>query len=140
MNIYDRILRTKYKPNCYVLVSFMRNNRAFEMGDLRADPTMSFLYDAGDIAAEWCPPYGPIQIWHKAEEGNKYPKPTMSTFDREAEPELVNPEPHYAYPFIIPRLAEWSQLSVERYRLADYAIMGDYNYIFEVLKDWTVDR
>lgn len=137
MEIYNRILRTQYKPNCYVLVSFQRNKQAFEMGEIKAEPTMSFLYDAGEIAAEWCPPYGPIQIWRRAEEGKRYPRPTLDSDD---EPEYIDPQPHYAYPFVIPRLAEWSQLSVERYQLADYAIDGHYDYVFNILKDWATSR
>lgn len=137
MDIYERILRTEYKPNCYVLVSFEKDKRALEMGDVRANPIMSFLYDAGEIAAEWCPPHGPIQIWRKADKDTKYKQPT---FDDDATPDYIEPQPHYAYPFVIPRLAEWSQLSVERYQLADYAIEGNYQYIFNVLKTWTENR
>lgn len=135
--IYERVLRTEYKPKCYILLSFKKLESAAKYGDTMAEPTMSFLYDSGEVAAEWCPPYGPIQIWHKAEEGKIYSKSTM--FDDEPK-EYVEAQSHYAYPFIIPKLAEWSQLAVREYELAEYAIDGNYDYIFNVLKDWTKER
>jgi len=137
MDIYSHTLRAEYKPNCYVLISFERDETAFKEGDIRAKPIISFLYDAGDIAAEWCPPYGPFQIWRRGKEGVKYLKPTLAPG---AKPEHIDAQPHYAYPLIIPALAEWSQPSVERHQLAVYAIDGHYDYIFNVLKDWAVSR
>lgn len=137
MNLYEKVLRAEYKPQCYVLISFERDKTAQENGETRAKPIMSFLYDSGEIAAEWCPPYGPIQIWRKAEENKRYSKPTLGM---EADVETVGAQPHYAYPFVIPRLAEWSQLSVERHELSDSAIRGYYQYIFDILKEWAESR
>lgn len=99
--------------NAYILVSgSWRKDHDF------VEPVVSFLYDAGLKAAEWCPPYGPITIHRKTEEGQE------------------NAKKHYFYDYVVNESLNWSQLAVEREGLPEAFVNGNYDYIFEVLKEW----
>jgi len=111
-----RVLKFEYKPNCFVLVSFRERDSG--CGDFRIKPIVSFLYDAGDVAAEWEVEYGPIQIFHKCSE------------DAEGAKE------HYYYDYENSSPLSWSQLAVDRWGLPKEASRGEWDYIFAVLQDW----
>ena len=66
-----RVLKTLYKPNCYLLASFHKRDLKETFGDFRVRTTVTFFYDAGNIGAEWEPEYGPIQIWHRCEKDDE---------------------------------------------------------------------
>ena len=74
---------------------------------------LSYLFMGEEVAAEWEPRYGPIQIWFKGD-------------DRE----------HYTFDRIMKPYADWSQVAVENERLREAALRGDHAHIFRVLKDW----
>ncbi|MCP4142870.1 MAG: hypothetical protein GY755_21720 [Chloroflexi bacterium] len=114
MNLKKRILKTQYKKNCFILCSFAKKDMSKTFGDFRVKPNISFLYDSGNIAAEWEPEHGPIQIWRKAESGKE----------------------HYYYDFVEDISLNWSQTAVDDYSLPEYVHSGDFDYIFRVLKDW----
>jgi len=117
-----RVCKTKYKENCYVLVSAAKRDMKETLGDFRVKSNVSFLYDAGDVATEWEMEYGPIQIWNRCDE------------DDEGASE------HYFYDYHNSPPLNWSQLAVDRCELPKAANSGDWDYIFEVLKDWTEGR
>ena len=116
-----RVGKAVYKPNCYILVSATRKSGELYRDVYYAEPTMSFFYDAGDVAAEWEPRYGPIQVWSKCDE----------TYDGK-----YKAREHYFYDFVIDIPGNWSQLSVETERLPQAFVRGDYDHIFSVLKSW----
>jgi hypothetical protein len=112
-----KVLVAKYADNCYILVSGMLKYDDF--GDSYVQPTMSFLYDAGEYAAEWEPRYGPIQVWHKC--------------DKDAE----NAQEHYYYDYHNSSALNWSQLAVDQNNLPKALANCEFDYIFSVLRRWT---
>ena len=116
--LQKRILKLEYKPNCYILHSFGQRSYEDTCGDFRVKALMSFLYDVGEYAAEWEPEYGPIQEWHKCEEGAE------------------DSREHYYFDFTDSGPGNWSQMAVDTHELPQAANRGDYDYIFSVLKDW----
>ena len=117
-----RVGKALYKPNCYILVSGAKRDMKETFGDFLVKAQMSFLYDAGDHAAEWEPEHGHIQIWHRCEE-----------YDEGA-------TEHYYYDFHNSSPMNWSQLAVSNNELPQAFHSGDYEYIFAVLEDWATDR
>jgi hypothetical protein len=118
----SRVMVSKYKEHCFVLVSAKLRDTSETCGLICVKSVVSLLYDAGNVAAEWELEYGPIQIWRKAdklEEGTKE---------------------HYFYKFVYDTPMNWSQLAVDRNELPQAANRGDWDYIFSVLEDWAVDR
>jgi len=109
-----RVGKAEYKPNCYILVSASKRDMKETLGEFRVRAHISFLYDSGTIAAEWEPEYGPIQVWEMADSGKE----------------------HYFYDFVVDTPLNWSQLAVENNELSQAFNAGDYDYIFNVLKDW----
>lgn len=105
--------------NAYILVSAHKKDSKKAECENNLECWMSFLYDAGEIAAEWEPRYGPIQIWYKANDG-------AATDTKE----------HYFYDFVIDNPLSWSQLAVGNNGLPQAFIKGDYEHIFDILKDW----
>lgn len=83
--------------------------------------TLSFLYDAGEVAAEWQPDHGPIQVWYKG---------TGEETD----------EKHYFYDTVDWNQGTWSQMAVYENNLPAAFIRGDYKYIFAVLSRWAKER
>lgn len=108
------MLRAIYKDNCFVFVSgnWKTNDEAHDDSNLQ--PIVSFVYNAGDVAAEWAPgTYGPLTLYHRGTD-----------------------TPHYVYLFIEDCRLDWSQLAVNEERLPHAFVSGNYDYIFEVLKKW----
>ena len=112
--------RALYKENCYILFSAVQKKD--DINWFRANPTMSFLYDAGKVAAEWEPEFGPILIWRKCE------------------PCAENAREHYFYDFVFHEPLAFSQLAVENHGLPQSFVRGNYDYIFSVLERWTENR
>ena len=117
-----RVLKVEVKPNCYLLFSAGRRDPKETYGEFRVQANVSFLYDAGEYAAEWEVEYGPIQIWHKCEK------------DSEGATE------HYFYDYDNSPRWNWSQMAVDSMELPKAANDGDWDYIFNVLKNWADDR
>jgi hypothetical protein len=126
-----KVLRAVYKTSCYVLFSSSFGEMD-KYGDKPLKTITSFLYDAGKVAAEWEPCYGPIQLHFKGGEGESHP----CGFDKE----MREDRPHYAYPYIQDRPGSWSQISVDRLDMKPHLVNGDFDYIFAVLKDWAESR
>jgi hypothetical protein len=103
--------------NGYILLSFGERGR--ELGCVQVDYIVSFLYDAGDTAAEWEPKYGPIKIFWKCE--SDHPKATRN----------------YFYEYVIDEPGNWAQHAVDDYELPRRAIDGDLGAIFFVLKEFS---
>ena len=116
-----RVIKAKYKDNCYVLVSGFKEKEQID-SYLMIDYLVSFLYDDGNVAAEWEMRHGPIQIWYKWSENDE------------------GADEHYYYEFHNTPNASWSQLAVDNSRLKENFLSGDFDYIFNVLKDWAVDK
>lgn len=117
----SKVIKAEYKPNCWILVSAKKAKEQYDRG-LKVDYIFSFLYDAGKVAAEWEPRYGPIQIWTKCDEGAE------------------NAKEHYFYDWENTSPASWSQMSVEREQLPEMFLAGNWDAIFDVLKSWTRNR
>ena len=116
-----RIIKAKYKDKCWLLLSGIdsRDGQSDYIGYV--DYVASFLYDAGDVAVEWEPKHGPIQVWHKCEK------------DAEGAKE------HYFYDYENSPPGSWSQLAVEGNNMHFHFFAGNYDYIFTVLKEWATD-
>jgi len=116
--LQKNVCKALFRPNCYLLFSATQKPMKETLGDFRVKPHISFLYDGGKFAAEWEPEHGPIKVWSKSEKGNEDVKE------------------HYYYDFVFDMPADYSQLAVDNLQLPHAAESGDYNYIFEVLKEW----
>ena len=79
---------------------------------------MSFFYDGGDIGAEWEPDHGPITIIYKCDKDHE------------------QAQEHWFYDYYTGQ-GNWSQLAVENEGLPDAFLRGDYEYLFNVLKQWS---
>lgn len=113
-----RVIRLEYhKPHCWCLVSPIRRDASDP--EFSIDYVLSFFYDGGEWGAEWEPRHGPIQVWHKCEEGTQ------------------NAAEHYFYDWHDTPPASWSQLAVTREGLHEAFMRADYDYIFHVLRSWT---
>lgn len=90
-------------------------------GDLYAEPRVSFAWVGEHVAAEWSPPYGPIQMWYRV--------PASDT-DTPA-------RPHWLFPRVAAhRMGAWAQGAVLEEGLAEAACAGDYAQVFAVLRRW----
>lgn len=121
MNKYQkRVIKSKVCgiENAYILISGYEKERDDGFNFKTYDYHVSFLYDGGNVATEWEPRHGPIQVWYKAAEEN----------DDKRE--------HYFYDYVLDRNLDWSQLAVEREGLHFALLYGDTSHIFSVLKRW----
>ena len=100
----------------WIIISAHQKDPDKTYGEFRCEAGMSFLYDAGNgIAVEWEPEHGPIQRWHRAESGKE----------------------HYYFDYVgLDDYMSWSQLAVERHKLPQAFVAGNYTYIFKVLREW----
>lgn len=105
-----------------VIYSAARRDPKETGGDFRVKNNFSFCFINGDYAAEWEPEYGPIQVWHKCDKDHQDAKP------------------NYIFDFTDSGNMNWSQLAVDRYELPSSANNGNWQYIFNVLKEWAEDR
>ena len=94
---------------CFLLLSCHKTDK----NGNGVQPVVSFLCILGDVAAEWEPTNGPIQLWFRGDD-----------------------EEHYSFPRIRARGGDWSQLSVENEGLPRMANSGDYEGVFRVLRSW----
>jgi len=102
--------------NAYILCSASWRDKTEE--DRGVHPHISFLYDAGDIAAEWGTEHGPIFVWHKC--------------SRDA----PDAREHYFYDFVNDKSFNFSQLAVDRAELPAAFEAGHWAHIFAELKEW----
>ena len=118
----DRVLKVKvpeYGEGAYILYSASKRPMEETLGDFMVKNHFSFAYVTGDWAAEWEPQHGPIQLWHKC--------------DKEDE----NAKENYIFDYHNTSPLSWSQLAVETYELPQAANSGNWQYIFNVLKEWS---
>jgi hypothetical protein len=108
----------KFGDGAYIIYSAAKRDMKETLGEFRVKNNFSFCFINEDYAAEWEPEYGPIQIWHKCNENDE------------------NARPHYIFDFIDSPGGSWSQMAVDQYELPKAANTGDWQYIFNVLKDW----
>ena len=116
--LQERVIKAQWKPGCWLLVSGSRKDPRDTFGAFYAKATVSFLFDSGEVSAEWEPEYGPIQVWHKCHESTEGAKE------------------HYFYDFTNDSPGNWSQLAVEENELPQAFVDGNYDYIFSVLEIW----
>lgn len=103
--------------NAFVYLSGKLNHE----GANGCEAVASFVYIDGDIACEWEPRYGPIQLWMACDEG--------------AEGAIRN----YVFPWVSGG-AHWSQIAVEREQLPRLFADGDFDLIFATLRRWADSR
>lgn len=104
-------------PNAYIFVSGrMDEDREY------VKPNLSFAYILPDVAAEWMPPHGPIQIVRKCES------------------DAEGAKPHHIYAHQNASPLEWSQTAVENEGLPRALVDGDHRYLFTVLRQWASGR
>jgi len=116
-DLQRKVIKATYKPNCYVLVSGSRLDPKNKFDEFDVVAHVTFLYDAGNIAAEWEPEHGPVQLWDKCEEGDE------------------GASEHYYFDYTNSPSLNCSYAVVEDYRLPQAFYRGDYDYIFKVLED-----
>ena len=111
MSKYSHVAKLPWPEmeGCYLTLSCHKTNEA---NGVR--PVVSFLCIVGNVAAEWEPKNGPIQLWYRGED-----------------------EEHYTFPRIRTPSLDFSQLSVEREGLPQMVNAGNYAGVFEVLRTWT---
>jgi hypothetical protein len=95
--------------DCYLVLSCRKTDK----NGNGVAPVVSFLCIVGDVAAEWEPTGGPIQLFFRGDD-----------------------EEHYTFPRIRRPNLDFSQLSVEREGLPGMANSGNYEGVFSVLRDW----
>jgi len=117
-----KVSATEYGEGAVILYSARQKDVTETQGDFRVRSNFSFAYVAGDCAAEWEPQYGPIQLWDKC-----------NVDDIEA-------KKHYIFEYTNSGGLNWSQISVDRHELPQAAARGDWQYIFNVLKDWSENK
>ena len=93
--------------------------------DTRTEPVITFLYDAGDVCAEWDGSYGPIKLWFRQ-------KPEYSS-------EYDKGRAHWFYDFAYGDGC-WSQMAVDEAGLPEAFARGDFESIFRELKSWADSR
>ena len=108
----------EYGEGAYILYSASKRDMKETYGDYRVRSHFSFAYVDGDYAAELEPENGPIQVWHKCDEGTKDAKK------------------HYIFDYTDSGGLNWSQIAVDEYDLPRAVHTGDWQYVFNVLKDW----
>ena len=116
------VIKAMVSPNCYLIMSpKMRKSDEPKSID-NMDYAVSFLFENKEngYAAEWEPRYGPIQVWHKCNEGDEGAKP------------------HYFFDFTDSAGGNWSQLAVEREGLHEYFYSSNWTAIFKILESWTL--
>lgn len=116
-----KVIKAEYKPNCWILISAKKAEEQYD-SMVNVDYIFSFLYDSGEVAAEWEPRYGPIQIWKKCDEGAE------------------NAKEHYFYDWEDTKSLSWSQLAVEREQLQQMFLESNWDAIFDVLRSWARNR
>lgn len=98
--------------------------------NFRTEPYITFTYVEGDIAAEWDGNYGPIRIWYKCEKdfiadpNDKYPEKARE---------------HWIWPYAYGR-DYWSQLAVDDNQLPEAFNIGNWSYIFNVLRQFASEN
>jgi hypothetical protein len=121
MNLFQKRLLKLPVPdieNAYILISASQREDDLEV---LVKANMSFLYDAGEYAAEWEPEHGPIQVWHKCD------------------PDADRARDHYYYDYTDSGPFNWNQSAVSRNGLCGAFLRGDYRYIFSILANWARD-
>jgi hypothetical protein len=108
----------QYGEGANVIYSAARRRPEDNFGEFRVKNNFSFCFINGNYAAEWEPEYGPIQVWHKCKETDE------------------NAREHYIFDFTDSGNLNFSQLAVDENDLPRSANVGDWQYIFNVLKDW----
>lgn len=119
--LFSRVLKVNVKEfgdGAYVLYSASKRDPKETLGDFQVKNHFSFAYIVGDWAAEWEPQNGPIQVWHKCNKDDEGAKE------------------HYIFEYHNSGGFNWSQLSVDRLELPQAAFHANWQYIFNVLKDW----
>jgi hypothetical protein len=110
---------SQYGEGAHIVYSAAKRKLKDTCGEFQVKNNFSFCFIDGDYAAEWEPEYGPIQVWHKCKETDK------------------NARKHYIFDFTDSGGFNFSQLAVLDYELPQSANEGNWQYIFNVLKDWT---
>ena len=97
------------------------NTQNYENYEGYTTPHISFIYVGNNKAVEWDGAYGPITVWEKCEVdyNNGYDKA----------------QPHWVFPFAHGQ-GNWSQTAVDKARLPEKFNEGDYEGIFNELKEW----
>lgn len=117
MNKSIAVIPFKDIENAYVVIScFFSENHGNNI-----KKNMSFFYDNGEVGAEWEPENGPITKIFKC--------------DKDYEAEHENAQKHYFYDYCT-GYGHWSQLAVDKNRLPEYFLDGNYEMIFSILKSW----
>lgn len=100
--------------NAYLAISFGKTVESHP----HTKTCVSFIYDGGNgVAVEWEPEHGPIVVMYKCEKDHPEAKP-------------------YWFWEYCTGFGHWSQLAVEERGLPEALYSGDYQYIFNVLKEW----
>ncbi len=118
MNSVLKVNVPEYGEGAYILYSASQRSYDETGGDFRVKNHFSFAYINGNIAAEWEPENGPIQIWDKC--------------DKDAE----GAKEHYIFEYTNSGGWNWSQMAVDTADMPRMVNGGHWQYIFNVLKDW----
>ena len=111
----ERIAYPDYE-GAYILLSF--GVKPSDFAETWLEPTISFLYDAGEQCCEWEPSYGPLQLWKKC--GADHP----------------NRMKNYFYEWVESKPGNYSQSAVEETGIKIHLAAGNYPAVFDVLKHW----
>ncbi|MBE0573336.1 hypothetical protein IH575_00330 [Candidatus Dojkabacteria bacterium] len=118
MNKILKVNVPEYGEGAYIIYSASQRDMAETQGEFRVQSHVSFAYVDGDYAAEFEPQYGPIQTWHKCDEL------------------ALHARKHYIFDYTDSGGMNWSQLAVDRAELPWAVHRGEWQYVFDVLKDW----
>jgi len=86
---------------------------------------ITFTYKSDDVAIEWDGEYGPIQAWYKC--------------DKDYKEGYDEARPHWLFDYAYGH-GHWTQIAVDDFDLVNAFNLGNYDYIFTVLKKFHDDR
>lgn len=105
--------------DCLIAISWPKHRNKWGETAVK-DARISYIARRGDTAAEWMPPYGPIQIHYRGTD-EKEPGCKSAT---------------HIFPLIKNSPMSWSQMAVTDHDLLGYLADSNLDPIFRVLADW----
>lgn len=107
--------------DCLIAISWPKYRS--DWGETRVrDARVSYIARGPNVAAEWMPPYGPIQLLYKGDD-EEVPGCKLAT---------------HIYPLIQHRPMAWSQMAVNDHDLLGYLADSNLDPIFRVLAEWAL--
>ena len=116
MNPRVKVIPFPEIENAYIVISGNKSEEACN----KVRSNISFFYVHDNIGVEWEPNYGPITVLYGCKETDK------------------DAQKHWYFDYFTGQ-CHWSQLAVNRERLGEKFYLGNYEGIFNVLRQWRLN-